>query len=286
MENEGFEIIATDGMKLTGYAWHPSGPVNGVVCLVHGLGEHLERWRHVAELFCTAQLAFFGIDLRGHGRSRGTRGHAKSIDQMLDDIEDLLKVARSEYVDPPIILYGHSMGGNLVANFIQRRRTSEIKLVVITSAWLKLHTAPSAWLMKLGRLMNWLWPTFQQENGLDPGDLSNDPEVGEAYRRDPLVHVKISARMGIEGLKSARLALSGRSPYHLPILLMHGEDDQITSPEGSKLFHQANPDNSELHIWKGLKHELHNETASPEVLQAILDWCLYQLELKSSLATR
>ena len=142
MRNEEFDIIATDGKRLFGRSSHPANQVQGVVCLVHGLGEHIGRWQHVAELFCKAQIAFFGIDLRGHGKSQGIRGHAKSLDQLLDDIEDLLKVARSEYIDLPIILYGHSMGGNLVANFIQKRRTSEIQGVVLTSAWLKLAVTP------------------------------------------------------------------------------------------------------------------------------------------------
>lgn len=285
MRNKEFEIIASDGKKLFGRSWDPPDQVQGVVCLVHGLGEHIGRWDHVAELFCSAHIAFFGIDLRGHGRSQGRRGHTKSLNQLLDDIEDLLKVARREYMDLPIILYGHSMGGNLVANFILKRRTSEIQAVVMTSAWLKLAFTPPTWLMKVGRVMNWLWPTFQMDNGLHPSDLSNDPQVGEAYQADPLVHSKISVRMGSVGLDGAEWALRHSTPSDLPILITHGDEDRITSVEGSKLFHIANPDNSELLIWEGLKHELHNEIRKAEVLQSLLDWCRLRFDIKFSPAT-
>ncbi len=57
-----------------------------VIVLVHGLGEHSGRYRHWAEKFCGANIAFAAFDLRGHGQSEGRRGNIPSMDISLSDI--------------------------------------------------------------------------------------------------------------------------------------------------------------------------------------------------------
>src|SRR5689334_12043813 len=101
---------AHDGLEIFAQGWEPDQRApKAVVCLVHGLGEHSSRYPHVAEAFTKEGYALFTADLRGHGRSGGTRGHINSIEDFMRDIDSLFEQARSRYAGLPMILYGHSL---------------------------------------------------------------------------------------------------------------------------------------------------------------------------------
>jgi alpha-beta hydrolase superfamily lysophospholipase len=96
--------------------WRPETP-KAVVVLVHGLGEHINRYQHVADAFVKAGYAMQAFDLRGHGKSAGQRGHTPTYESLMDDIADFIADAQKRYPDLPVFFYGHSMGGNHVINY-------------------------------------------------------------------------------------------------------------------------------------------------------------------------
>ncbi|MBL4658089.1 MAG: alpha/beta fold hydrolase, partial [Flavobacteriales bacterium] len=121
-----FTIQSTDGITLQGQSWVPDGNMDSVVCLVHGLGEHIGRYEEVAGILNTHNIGLLGIDLRGHGSSDGKRGHAQSFDHLLDDVTALINHIKSTHSGVPIVLYGHSLGGNIATNYLLRRDTDGI----------------------------------------------------------------------------------------------------------------------------------------------------------------
>ena len=273
MEPETFTIITNDGLELVGNWWQPKANPVGVVCLVHGLGEHQGRYQHVIE-HLGQHLAFFTYDQRGHGKSPGKRGHAKSFNHLMNDVESLLKIARREYNSLPIYLYGHSMGGNIVANYLLQKVTTELAGAILSSSFLKLAFEPPSWKLKLGQIMASLWPAFTQSNELDPSDLSTDPGVGKDYLADPLVHNKISAGLFFALLESGSWALNNVHLLKLPVLVMHGTSDPITSSGGSEKFAGKAGSLATLKLWEGMKHEIHNEIEKEQVLNYLKEWLL------------
>lgn len=274
MEAQEFELISNDGLELYGKAWVPAD-TRAVVCLVHGLGEHIGRYQHVAHHFNSQGLAIYGCDQRGHGRSPGKRGHARQ-EQLWNDVETLMKKARSDHLDLPMFLYGHSWGGNIAANFVLRRDTRELQAVVLTSPWLALSFQPPVWQVKLARMMAGIAPSFTQSNQLNPDHLSRDLKIGKAYRNDPLVHDKISAGLFLDTFNSGQYALEHARELRIPMLLMHGTDDEITSPEASEAFAKAS-ELVTLKLWPQYRHETHNELGKEEVLAYLTDWILNHL---------
>ncbi|MGI9543153.1 MAG: lysophospholipase [Cyclobacteriaceae bacterium] len=265
------KISASDGNELQGYSWVPKSEPKAVVCLIHGLGEHAGRYQWVADFLNQNGLALYSYDQRGHGRSPGKRGHAR-YESLLEDIESLLMLARVNHLDAPIFLYGHSWGGNLVSNFILQKPTNELTAAVLTSPWLKLSHEPNGFQLKLAKLMAKIFPSFTQSNGLDIADLSRDPEVGKAYKNDPLVHDLISAGLFIEVQKAGIRAIELAGHLKLPTLVVHGSDDQITSSNASLEFSQAGNSMIKLHQWPDMRHETHNEIGKEEVLNYTLSW--------------
>jgi alpha-beta hydrolase superfamily lysophospholipase len=260
-----------DGLDIFAQGWEPEGQSRAVVCLVHGLGEHIGRYRNVGDAFTKAGYALMGYDQRGHGKSGGARGHMPSYDALMDDMEDLISQAALRYAGLPRFLYGHSMGGNEVLNYALRRKP-DLRGVIATGPWLRLAFQPPALQVALGRAMNNIAPGFTQRSGLKTAVLSHDAKVVEAYNNDPLVHDKISARLFMEIYTSGEWALEHAAELSLPLLLMHGGGDQITSAQASREFAGKGNKNITLHIWDEWYHEIHNEPEQAEVFKVTTSW--------------
>jgi alpha-beta hydrolase superfamily lysophospholipase len=260
-----------DGLRLYGQVWQPSEEAKAVVCLVHGLGEHSGRYQHVGEALARAGFALLAFDLRGHGKSEGQRGHSPSYEALMDDIAVLLQQAESRYPGKPPFLYGHSLGGNLVINFALRRRPA-IAGVIATGPALRTAFEPPGWKISLGKLMYRLWPGLAMANELDRQGLSHDAEVVRAYENDPLVHDRVSARLALDILQSGEWALAHAREFPLPLLLMHGAQDRLTSAAASREFAARAGEKCTLKIWEGFYHEVHNEPEKEEVLDFLVAW--------------
>ena len=271
MPTQETTLQTKDALNLFAQIWEPALPPKAVVCLVHGLGEHIGRYQHVAEAFNQAGIAFVGYDQRGHGKSPGKRGHVPSYETMLDDLENLQGKAQKRYLGIPCFLYGHSMGGSEVLIYALRRQP-KIAGVISTSPWLKLVNETPAWLRNMAKVLNSIAPGFTQANGLDLPGLSRDPAVVQAYRADPLVHNQISARLGYESILSGLWALEHANELTIPLLLVHGSADRLTSAPASQDFAARAGDMCTLKIWDGFYHETHNEPEKTQVIAYTIEW--------------
>lgn len=263
---------STDGLILVGQTWKPLGmPLKAVVCLVHGIGEHTGRYAHVAEAFGKEGYALFTADLRGHGKSEGLKGHAPSMEQLMQDMDLLLNQAKLRYPGLPVILYGHSLGG-IVALHYGLKRKPDVKAVMVTSPAMhsSLEQQPSKVLA--AKVMGSLMPKMTLASGLDVDAISHDLDVVKAYNNDPLVHDKISVGFGKILLQVCKYNLEHSAEFSLPLLLMHGKEDRIAFPSSSTEFAQPLGATCNLVLWEGGYHELHNEPFKADVFKTMTNW--------------
>lgn len=260
-----------DGTKFVGYHGTPSKP-KAVVALIHGIGEHSARYKHLAEFLIEHDYAFAAFDLRGHGKTTGKRGHTPTYNTMLDDIDQFLGKVRAFYPNSPVFLYGHSMGGNIVLNYFVNRQPVDLQGIVTTGAFVKLAFEPSAFMVSMGRLMRNILPGFSQKNQLVVDHISRSPEVVAAYQKDDLVHNKVTATLGIGMIETAKMLYSYKGNTKIPMLIMHGGADKLTSPKGSKQFAKNVKGDVTFKEWDGLFHEIHNEPEKDEVFGYLLTW--------------
>lgn len=255
-----------------GRKWTPETAPIGVLCIVHGHGEHCGRYAHVAQWFGARGYASIALDLRGHGKSGGKRGHTPSYDHFMDDLALFMEQAELAFPGLPKFLYGHSMGGNLVSNFLMRRKPA-VKGAILTGSWFRLAFKPSFFKVMLGRMMNSIFPGLSQHTKLNAAHLSRDRDVVTAYETDPLVHDMMSARLFVCASDAGEWALDHAAELNAPVIVMHGEADEITSAEGSKLFAGAAKNASpQLNLFRGFFHEIHNEPEKEEVFKVIEAW--------------
>ncbi|HBY57022.1 MAG TPA: lysophospholipase [Candidatus Atribacteria bacterium] len=271
MKHSEFKFKTFDGLSLFGQNWQPENHPKAVICLVHGLGEHSGRYVPIANSLTQVGYVLVSFDLRGHGKSSGPRGHTPSYEALIQDISSLLEVSNKKFSKLPFFLYGHSLGGNLVLNYVLRRKPY-LKGVITTAPWLRLAFEPPIFKIILGKITNYTWPSFSQKSGLDTKALSRDPKVVYTYENDPLVHDRISARMFISTFQAGQWVLEHASEFSLPLLLMLGGADKIISVKASKEFADKISEKCTFKIWDGLYHEIHNEPEKEEVFKFLIDW--------------
>jgi len=269
-----FTLTTNDGLELFAKSWGDVQASRAAVVLVHGLGEHCGRYEHVAQAFLSDGLYVLGFDQRGHGRSPGKRGLIPSYDQPLEDLAVALQCAQADAPSLPLFLYGHSLGGLEVLHYSLVRKP-ELHGVIATSPALMVSTSTLNRMM--AGLMKHVAPNMIVANGLDASALSRDPQVGQAYLQDPLVHDKVSVRLGSYMMDMGRYVLDHASEWSLPLYLAHGTADRICQFEGSAQFAAHAGAKVTFHPWERLYHETHNELNKDEVIQAMLDWINAQL---------
>jgi alpha-beta hydrolase superfamily lysophospholipase len=264
------QLQTHDDLTLHGTIYAPMDP-KALVVLIHGMGEHFGRYAHLAEFFTQNGYAFAGMDLRGHGRSQGKRGHTPSYEHLMNDIELFISTIQVHFPELPLFIYGHSMGGNLVLNALIRRALP-ITAAVISAPYLKLAFEPPKWKTVLGKISaKWL-PELTQPTGLDTEALSRDPNVILAYNNDPLVHDKITSSFFVNVHFAGPYVLEHAAKIKIPLLLMHGTEDKLTSHGATQELHERIPERSELKLWEGFYHELHNEPEQKELLSFVTEW--------------
>ena len=251
--------------------WLPEAEPRATVVIAHGAGEHLERYQHVAERLIHAGYAVHAHDHRGHGRSQGARADLGGMDAAVADQRAMIALARSERPDRRLFLLGHSMGGCISLEYALRHQ-EEIDGLILSSALTSLNAASAAtrWISKLvGSLLPRLGV-----HAVDTALISRDPEVVEAYERDPLVfHGKLPARTVGELTRAIESFPDRLGDLTLPLLVFHGSDDQLTERAGTEQVHRlAGSRDKEIIIFEGLFHETLNEPERDLVLDRIVAW--------------
>ena len=252
--------------------WPVDGDVKAVIVLVHGLGEHCQRYDALADYLGKHGYAVCSMDLPSHGNSSGTPGHVARFAQFSDAVLTLYSRAKASYPDHPIFLLGHSMGGLISVNLLLDHQ-DKFNGALLSGAAIQSPQEPPAWQVSIIKAIAAILPKTPIL-ALDATGISRDPSVVEAYMCDPLVSKsKLSARF-LLGLRQTMDRVQAQaSQITLPILIMHGGADVMTAPEGSeKLFSLVSSKDKQLKIYPGLYHEIFNEPEAESVFADVLSW--------------
>jgi alpha-beta hydrolase superfamily lysophospholipase len=265
-----FELEIPHRGIVSGREWNPDG-AGGRVGIIHGLGDHAGRYGRAVRALAEKGFVVEAIDLPGHGRSYGPRGHVKSWDEYRDAMEAWWTRPR-ERGGPPLALIGHSMGALLALEWALRR-PDELRGVVLSAPPFEVVLKATMLKVRVAQLIVRLWPGFSQQTTILPSMLSHDPEVVRAHNEDPLVHYLMSARLFFE-FQAVNAALRQSAPkLAVPALLMHGTGDMISSPVGSERWAKAAPPGmADLRLYQGLYHEILNEPEGPRIAAEAAAW--------------
>jgi lysophospholipase len=247
------------------------GGPRAVVVIVHGAGEHSDRYQHVAARLVAEGMAVYALDHRGHGRSDGPRALIDRLALAVADIDHLVTIAADAHPGLPVFMLGHSMGGLLALAYALEHQ-QRLAGLILSGALVALDAAPAP-MRLLGRALSAVAPRLPLI-GVDATLVSRDPQVVAAYQADPLVHHgKLPARTVAE-LVAFGVPLPGRlATITVPTLIMWGTADGLCPPRGSEMLAEriGAPDRTAT-PYAGLYHEILNEPERERVLGDLCAW--------------
>ena len=276
MQLEQIEVEAGDGLSLFVRDYKPdkqtspsTDPTRTFVW-VHGLGEHGGRYLHLAEDLVQRGWRAILIDLRGHGRSTGSRTHVNSFDEYANDIARVWQ--RFGLGSGKTVLGSHSMGGLAALRAVQTGRVVPSALV-LSSPLLGIKLRVSPLKKSLGRALLNIFPKARFRNGLDPRNMTHDEEFARQRREDPLIVRTVTASWFFAMETAIVQAHRDAGQISVPVIALQGLDDETT--DGDVLLNwleKTTSNTKELISLPNHVHELLHETDWRETLDRIIEW--------------
>ena len=264
------DILSSDNVKINLRFW--AGKDNNLPAIVvtHGYGEHQGYYEDFASFFQNAGYNVVTYDLRSYGRSEGKRGHVPSFDLFLDDLENVMKFTQNKYQVKKFHLFGHSLGGNIVANFLLKRSVDDVVKAVLSAPWFKLAFEPPRFKLLLAKIGNYFFPSVPVKGELKVEELSRDENFIRRYKNDPLTYDKISPSYFFAILEAGQYALKHANELKVPVLILHGDGDKVTSVQASKEFCDKAGDMCTFKLWTGgYRHVIFSEKDKNKVFEYI-----------------
>jgi alpha-beta hydrolase superfamily lysophospholipase len=285
MTPDTVSYLAADGTQLAGYRW-PAGngqSVAGVVVLVHGMGEHLRRYDHVADALTSAGFVVYGHDHRGHGASLANGNEPGYLgphgwSALVDDLNVVVAHAKSDHPGLPVAMVAHSMGSFATQQFLLDHGTDVDAVALTGTAALDL-LEPA---LDLSRDLELSAFNAQFQPARTDFDwLSRDESVVDAYLADPLCGFGIDAASAKDMFAGARRiadpAEVARMPHYLPLYMAVGSKDPVNG--GLALlwalvdrYRDAGLSDVTVRVYDDGRHEILNETNRSEVIGDLLKW--------------
>ncbi|KAL3679901.1 hypothetical protein R1sor_022857 [Riccia sorocarpa] len=258
-------------------SWLPVANENlrGVVILLHGLNEHSGRYAYFASKLNARGYGVFGMDWIGHGGSDGLHGYVESLDHVVHDTKLFVKQVAAEYPNVPLFIFGHSTGGAIaLKTSVVLDNEPMLKGVILTSPAVRVR-ASHPLVAALAPIFSLILPRYQFKGASRSGaSVSRDPNALLAKYSDPLVYTgPVRIRTGTEILRICSFLMKNLEKITTPFLVMHGSDDQVTDPEGSReLYSRASSSHKSIQIYDGLLHDLLFEYEKDDIIQDIIEW--------------
>ena len=243
---------------------------------MHGLAEHAGRYGEIARIFASRGISCFAYDQRGHGQQPGVRTHISRFDDFVTDLRTVGHAINARYPQLPLYVWGHSMG-TIVAMLAAVQPDPWLRGVITSSNSLEIFRRGLNPLNGFFRVASRVAPRIRIPLGLDGARISTDESVQRAYMSDPLIARTASLRLIVEFAAACERARAHAAELKLPWLIIHGEQDEIAPPAGSRvLFDLLGAADKKLVMYPGARHEVHNESEPQRTaaLNLFTDWIL------------
>ncbi|HYN48049.1 MAG TPA: alpha/beta fold hydrolase [Candidatus Nanopelagicales bacterium] len=267
-------VAARDGTPLLTRTWSTPGEPWGTILVVHGLGEHSGRHDATGGRFSAAGLAAASYDHRGFGASGGRRAYAETWDDLLDDVEDRLDAGRIDGL--PAAIYGHSLGGLVVADYLLSDRPQPDVAILSAPA---LGGGNSV-LRALAAVLSRVRPTFAIANPWDATKIAREPAPPVVTDHDALAVSYTTTRLGhflFRAMDRVNARLEADGGFPMPTLVVHGGGDTLV-PTASTAFLERFP-TTERRVYPGVRHEPHHDPVDGErIVVEMIAWLRDQMD--------
>ena len=264
--------LSADGLNLYYQVWRPDETPKAVIQLMHGYASYSGRLINVVNELIPRGYVIYAADHRGHGKSEGLELYVKKFAKFIEDQKIFFDLIREKEPNLPHFILGHSMGSTIAEQFVATHPELEaIKGLILSGVGIKIGTI-HGFKKALANFLALL--ASKKRVTVDEAEkLSHDPEVVEAYRKDPMVSKKPTVKIGVEFANACSKANKLIGQIKIPTLVQFGSED-IVMLEGEKFVKKLIMPDKTIKKYDELYHEVYNESAKDRkiVLKDLGDW--------------
>ena len=266
------------GDRQLAYDHRTAEEATALLVIVHGLGEHIGCYDEFTEICLQAGVSVFRYDQQGHGHSPGRRGDAESFDSLIEDIAAAIRFAGDLQTDGttdrlPLYVLGHSMGGNLLINYLlSRRGKTAVTRSILTNPMILPPNPPTkpqafaAWLT--GKLL----PHLRFSADAKPQAVTRDPEVQAELSADELAHQSLALGVGGPLVAQGHWIMENASKLDVETLMMLSGNDELCDEDTTRELARRFGPMCRLKAYPEMRHHLIREQGRDDVHREILEW--------------
>lgn len=269
-----------DSTKIFYQGWKPA-QTKATIIITHGHGEHSECYHRVVSHFENKGFEIWAWDMRGHGRSEGVRGYAKSFQDYIQDYGlflDLIlkKVNRKN----PIFLLAHSMGGLVQLSTLLKRDQNDFKAQILSAPLLGLAVEVPPIKKHGAALIDRFLPKLTLSNEVNNDMLTREPEIMREFDNDPLRHMKMSSGVYLGFTQQIEDLVPRAKEFKIPTFIQCPEKDMLCSTEATRKFVELlDPSIIKFLVYgDGARHEMYNDIHRAEVFKDMENFIDSQLK--------
>ncbi len=255
--------------KIPFCSWVPDSPQSQIV-IVHGFSEHYRYYHKFSEQCAQKGIIVHAMDLPGHGKAEGVRGHIDDFQEYIDNVDFLFK-SNPDFKNIPSYLLGHSLGG-LIASYYCLQYKPEINGMILISPLFgfPISNLPIIFLAKL------LSKKYSEDLFPKPfmiSSLSRNKNSHLLYRNDPLRLHCISPKLLLSMYEYCRQVRYEGIGIQIPILTFITQKDKIISiPAVNDFMNKCKAKDKTLIIFTNAMHEIIQEEECTQVIDKVNSW--------------
>jgi len=249
--------------------------------LVHGQAEQSDRYEHFPHYLEGLVDAVICVDLPGHGKSLGVRGHIENFDQYGNAVLTGYRMAcdwMKQQSGGTCVShwFGHSLGGLITFRTLLKETSLPLNSVTVSAPLLDLALPVPKLKKFFGELVEPLLGSLKLSNELNGDLISHDPEVSKAYHSNELNHSYVTPRFFVNMMKEMAFVRSQQGPFHYNLLMIVPLGDQIVSWKSAyQFFSQLKMVDGKKKVLTSFPHFFHesfNEIGKERAFVALSDW--------------
>ena len=287
-------VNSTDNIHtLRGKIYIPQDNIKGILHIVHGMTEYIDRYDPFMSFAAEEGFVAFGFDNLGHGKTakdESELGFIASNDGwklLINDVAAFDNAVKNLYPDKPLYLIGHSMG-SFIARLAFESFTDLYSKLIICGTGGKNPLAPMGLLLtnvikrlkgekhisKTVKKMAFGSYNKRFEGNTGREWLSTEPQNIIKYASDKYCNFDftVSAMHDLIKLKKWYKNISKTTP----ILIISGTEDPVGNyGKGVKeVYNKLKKVNANalLKLYEGCRHEILNDTCKPQVFSDIINF--------------
>jgi acylglycerol lipase len=273
-------LTADDGVRLHHLRWSSGpSPPSAVVIFLHGIASHAGWFAETATDLSHQGVEVYGLDRRGSGRSEGQRGHLDRYEQVLDDVDQLVRLVGTEHPQVPVFLAASSWAAKLGVVYAAERAAPLSGLLLLgPGLFPRVSLSPWHWVLVVAG--HQLRPMVRLPIPLTPELYTANPPYRDFIRADPLRLLEATTRFFWETARLDRRRGDDTARLALPVLLLQGEDDEMMDvPATRRWFDGLSGEHTTYRAYPGAGHTLDFEPDRSRYLADMLDWLSTRVRL-------